>query len=837
MKKYIIILTIFAMFQVSISGIFSQQQKYEGKIVRKIDFVGLSVTDKDELLYEMKTSVGYPLNSSEMRKDIKTIFVKGKFEKIDVEIDEFQDGVKLRFTCKERPRVKEIVFKGNDEFVETDLEDSILLKEGEVFRKDFIQKSLKLLKDKYNAEGLFNASISFKIKPDKKLNYVNVEFIIDEGEEIKVEKISIFGASKIYSKELKSFMETQEEGIIRDGSFKKDIYEQDKAKIIGYYKEQGFLDAQIIEDKIEYEWKDPQKQEERVLFLLIKLQEGEKYYFDKYSVTVNGEKGKTLFTAEQLMRGFELKEKGEIFNYTKFQRDRQMISFKYASKGHIFARVVPKRTIEEREVVIDGKKEKRKFVSIAFDITEGSKAYVEQIIIKGNKKTKNKVIKRELVIKEGELFSSAKMQISREKVYNLGYFKQVNIDVRPGSREGYMNLIVDVEEQPSGTISLGGGYGTTSGFSIFADISENNFLGNGQRVGVKFEYGPQKSSITLSFAERWLFDVPLSFNTSVFYNLYNIETTSMFNTGANADYQKQSLGYSLGLSWRFWYYYVVGSTWSHAFKTYMNPSGNASDEIMIAAAEGMQQKRTQTFYVFRDSKDNYLNPTRGWRIGLSVGLTGGVIYGGDDHYVKFTPEFNYYISPFHLPFLKSHRCVFEFRFNGTFITKPLGSVNQDHTKNQWLESEDRLYLGGPETVRGWDYYDFNLPSSWRTNGLYHRILYGIEFRIPIHPQMLWLIGFFDAGALWGDKFWNSQLTGDSLDTVNDDLDSNDLKNIDDMFKTNWGSYFKYSYGFGFRIQIPMMPLRFWFGQKLIYDGGFRHVDRLTFQFQIGDMRY
>ncbi len=837
MKKYIIFFTIFALLHIPLSGIFSQQEKYEGKIVRKIDFVGLTVADKEDLLYEMKTSVGYPLNSSEMRKDIKKIFVKWKFEKIDVEVDEFKDGVKLRFICKERPRVKEIIFKGNDEFVETDLEDSILLKEGDVFRKDFVQKSIKLLKDKYNGEGLFNATISYRIEPVKKQENVNVVFIIDEGEEIKVEKISIFGAKKIYEKELRSIMETQEEGIIRDGSFKKEVYEQDKAKIIGYYKEKGYLDAQIIEDRVEYEWKDPKKQEQRVLFILLKLQEGEKYYFDKYSVSIRGEKGKTVFTSEQLMKGFELSQKGEVFNYTLFQRDRQMISFKYASRGHIFARVVPKRTIQEREVTIDGKKEKRKFVSIAFDITEGSKAWVEQIIIKGNKKTKDKVIRRELVIKEGELFSSAKMQISREKVFNLGFFKQVNIDVRPGSREGYMNLIIDVEEQPSGTISLGGGYGTTSGFSIFADISENNFLGNGQRVGVKFEYGPQKSSITLSFTERWLFDLPLALNTSIFYYLYNIETTSMFNVGDNAEYQKQSFGYSLGLSWRFWYYYVVGSTWSHAFKTYMNPSGNASDEIWIAAAEGMQQKRTQTFYVYRDSKDNYLNPTRGWRIGLSIGLTGGVIYGGDDHYVKFAPEFYFYFSPFHLPFLKSHPCVFEFRFNGTFMTRPLGSVNQDHTVNQWLESEDRLYLGGPETVRGWDYYDFNLPSSWRYNGLYHRILYGVEFRVPIHPQMLWLIFFFDAGALWGDEFWHKQLTGDALDAVNDDLESGELKNISEIFKTNWGSYFKYSYGFGFRIQIPMMPLRFWFGQKLVYDGGFRHIDKLTFQFQIGDMRY
>jgi len=840
MKKYIISITVLLLLlQISISGIFSQAAKYEGKIVRKIDFVGLSIASKEDLLYDMRTSIGYPLNSSEMRRDIKKIFIKGKFEKIDVEIDQFKDGVKLRFICKERPRVKEVIIKGNDEISETELLDSILLKADDIFRKDLLSKSVKLIKEKYKSEGLFNALITYKVKAGKKANHLNVTFVIDEGEEIKVEKISILGAKKIHSKEFSAIMETQEDGIIRDGSFKKELYEQDKSKIIGYYKQLGYLDAQIIEDRVEYEWKDPNKQEERVLFIVIKLTEGEKYYFDKYSVSIKGPKGKTVFTPESIKRDFLLKKKGEIFNNTKFQQDRQTLGFKYASKGYIFARIVPKKTIEEREVTVDGKKEKRKFVSIAYEITEGSQAYVEQIIIKGNKKTKTKVIKREILIKEGELFNAAKMQISREKVYNLGYFKQVNIDVRQGSREGYMNLIVDVEEQPSGTISLGGGYGTTSGFSIFADISENNFLGNGQRVGVKFEYGPQKSSITLSFTERWLFDLPLSLNTQIFYNLYNLETTSYFIVGDNAEYQKQSIGYSLGLTYRFWYYYSAGSSWSHAFKTYMNPSGSATDEIMIAAAEGMQQKRTQTFYAYRDSKNNYLNPTRGWRAGLSIGLTGGAIYGGDDHYVKFKPEFAIYYSPFHIPFLKSHPCVFEFRMSGTFLTRPLGSVNQDNTKNAWVESEDRLYLGGPETVRGWDYYDYNLPDSWSSNGLYHRILYGFEFRVPVHPQMLWFVVFFDAGSLWSDDFWVNKFDTSSSfrQAIEDDEAAGELAPINKMFKTNWLSYFKYSYGFGFRIQVPMMPLRFWFGQKMIYDGGFKHIDRLTFQFQIGDMRY
>ena len=212
------------------------------------------------------------------------------------------------------------------------------------------------------------------------------------------------------------------------------------------------------------------------------------------------------------------------------------------------------------------------------------------------------------------------MQISRERVYNLGYFKQVDFDVRPGTKDGYMNLIVDVEEQPTGTISLGGGYGSTSGFSIFADIKENNFMGNGQIVGVKFEYGPEKTAVTLSFQERWFLDYPVSFNCSIFYYIYQYDTSSIFSdSDEDAHYKKKGIGYSLGFSYRFWYYWAAGLTWTHTFKSYFDPSGNSPDAVFLTVAEGAQEKRTMKFYVYRDSKDNYMNPTRGWRTGFSAG--------------------------------------------------------------------------------------------------------------------------------------------------------------------------------------------------------------------------
>lgn len=843
MKQYsVAILIIAAAAFAVVSSVFSAPSKFEGKIVRKIEFIGLKNFSASELSYNMLTTEGYPLKAAEIRRDIKSVFDRGKLEKIEVEIEEFDDGVRLRFICVERPIVDAVVYKGINDLNENDLKEAVLLKQGDVFRRDLVERSVNLMREKYVSKGLFNAVITYRINKTKKGNDIVVEFIVDEGEEIKVAKINIFGAVNIYAKELLAVIETKEDGIFSDGIFDKEKYEQDKGKIIGYYRQNGYLDAEIINEKVEYEWADPVKKNKRVIYITLYVSEGERYYFDGYTLEISGQEEKTVFTPEQIVKNFSQTQNGAVFNNSMFEADRQMINFTYASEGYIFARIVPQRTITEREVTVKGKTEKRKFVSVHFSVIEGTKAYIESIIIKGNKKTLDKVIRREMVCKEGELFDSTKIQVSRERIYNLGYFKEVNIDIRPGSKDGYMNLIVDVQEQPSATISVGGGYGTTSGFSIFADVTEKNFRGRGQTLGVKVEYGPLRSALTLSFIEPWILDnYPLALNAAIFYNLYSLEASSIFSSGEIAKYKKMSFGYSIGLSYRFFYYYIVGTAWIHEFKKYLDPTGNNTDAIFIAASLGLQDARSQRFYIYRDSKNNYLNPTSGSRIGLAVNVTGGIL-GGDDHFLRWSPEAALYWSPFHLPFLKDWRCVFEFRASGTFLTKPLGRVKQNPEENEWLEFEDRLLIGGPETVRGWDYYDNDLPESWGYSGLYHRILYGAEFRVPIHPQMLWLAFFFDAGALFSDNKWERQMDQDSLEyqTIRKDRSNGELYSIRDLMHNdvNLLRYFKYGYGFGFRIQIPMMPLRFWFGKKAQFEGRhFRTLGGIDFKFQIGDYKY
>jgi len=345
--------------------LYPQPSKYEGKKVVTVLFEGLKNVDEDDLLYIMKTTSGYPLKALELREDIKKIFKKGNFESIAVEIEEYMDGVRLKFICKERPLVKEVVFKGLDEVSESDLTTVIPVKEGAVIRKDYLEKSVAAIKKKYEEEGLFNAVIRYDVKPVRgDENNVRVVFIIDEGEEIRVRKLSVLGARKLGTRELLAVMETSEKGLFKDGDFKRDVWEQDKAKVLAYYRQNGYLEAQILDETAEYEWVNPEKKDKRGIFLTLKVSEGEQFYFDKYSVRIEEKGTAPVFKPKVFMDNFEQTRSGAIFNDTLFQQDRQMISFKYASKGYIFARVQPNRTVTEREVKVKGKLVKRKFVAI-----------------------------------------------------------------------------------------------------------------------------------------------------------------------------------------------------------------------------------------------------------------------------------------------------------------------------------------------------------------------------------------------------------------------------------------------------------------------------------------
>ncbi len=435
------------------------------------------------------SDIGFPLKGAEVREDIKAVFKTGQFENVQVEIQEFDDGVRLRFVCKERPMVKQISFRGVEKLYDTELSEVVGVKEGEPLRIDKLEKAVKALRKKYDDEGLFNAVIEYRTRQYKDdPNSVEVIFVIDEGEEIKIDKIAILGARKIPSKTLKKVMESEEDGLFKDGDFKKDIYEQDKTKILALYREEGYLDAQILEDRVEYEWADPRKKDKRVIFITIKVTEGERYYFDRYTIAGNQVIESKVFESQ-----FEQIKEGDIFNDTRFQKDRQMISFTYASKGYIFARVVPKRTVEERDVAVRGVRRKGN----SSGSTSRSKRAVRPISrifsSKGTSRRRRRSSAGNCRSRRGSCSFLQDADFPRENLqswfFQAGQFRRAPRQPRR------------IHEPHRGCRGAAQWHDFARrrlwyNFRLFhlRRYRREQPAGNGQRVGIRFEYGPSRSS-------------------------------------------------------------------------------------------------------------------------------------------------------------------------------------------------------------------------------------------------------------------------------------------------------------------------------------------------------
>lgn len=863
---------------------------YYGKMIRKIEFEGNRNTDMDDLLdaiEPMRAGVYFTRDLSNAA--LKNLYRLGYFNSIKMEAGAWDEkGIFVRFTLSELPKVDEVEFIGTDKVYDNDLKELIGLSEGDPVTPAALNAARDNIVRKYYDEGLFMAYVKVQERDfDEKENTVRVVFLIDEGEDIVVKKIDILGAEHLDPEDILDSLELKEDGFIDDGTFKESAFEKDKLTILNYYKENGYLDVELVNARWDVKWANPEEQDERIIHVTYHVKEGEVYYFNGYDFSHDPrfksprlkEGEESVYSVAEIEKFMEYTDGdvGTVFNNSRFNRDRSYVNFMYSQKGYIFTRVIPEKKIIElkkeeldkytdpkevkkyhierlRDILeADPEKEGRKFVYHHFTIQEGDIAYIENIIIKGNKKTLDKVIRRQLLdqVSPGELFNSEAVRRSRERVYNLGFFKEVNLDMRPGSADGQMNLIISVEEQPTGTISLGGGFGTQTGFSIFTEVAENNLNGTGQRISGRVEFGPQRKSAQVSWTEPWIFDVPWSLTLSTFYVSQIRETFSIFQTTLNTDFEEttydyNSFGFGVGIGHRFWVDWRHYHSYNPSFSVATNPTGLVPDSILREVNLGWQFKSKVINGISYDNRDNYFNTTEGLRSAFEVEVVGNVL-GGDDHYNRYTPEAQYYFWLFDYTFfnlirsnaLRRWRTVIELRTSASFThtTSPYYK-EQRPDKNPYIESVDMLYLGGYESLRGWQIFDSFYPAVWQDGGM-HRVLFGGEYRLPVEPNLLWFVFFFDSGALYenpGENNYTESLLGGDEQAVEASRYELNAKNLR-------LDRFRYSYGFGIRLQIPILPLRLYLAKRLEFvDGRFQHPegeggDSFQFVFGIGDTRY
>lgn len=710
---------------------------------------------------------GVELSQENVQQAVRDLQRLNVFADIQIWGEPVEDGMKLIIVVSEYPSLQGVRFKGNVELKEKEMKETLGLVVGQVLaEKDVVRGQQKIL-GLYREKGYLRAEVTGQTFDGEKAGEVFLQYQIEEGEKVRVKGIRLLqrtaSGSVIDSdelplrnpriprawpylgpmpQELRRLMATKTKMLWRKGEFSGDSYEEDKEKILRYYRTLGFQQVGIVRDSVYY---DSTRQD---LFVEIEIDEGFRYHLGDVSFS-----GNTVLSRESL-EGKIILDKGEVYGLTGPEL-AELVRFAYYEKGYLDTRVSPIETV--RQDTID----------VSFQVFEGEPWTVRRVEIAGNTKTHEKVIRREIELRPGEIYQQDLIQESQRRIYMLNYFKDVQIqpEYSPIEGERLVDLTFNVEEQPTGQASMGAGYSDRDKLVGQIGLRVPNFRGRGQNVDFSWEFGTRREQFLLGFTEPWLFDTPTSLSIRVYtlnndyYDYYDFKRNSISaRVGRRLKkpaYSSISFGYRLE---------------SEKYKNFgenFDPDLRTSNSIYRGRYEPMTTSSFELVFS-RDTRDQADFPTKGSQISYRPELATSLV-AGDVDFHKHEIIGNYY-RPSWWKFVLSVESK---------ISIVDGFSDYD---DQSLSVWERFSPGGVDMwdgqVRGYPDRSLGPRSSLGGVPLGGRsmMILNLEYRFPVAEKQVYGILFADAGNAWEDI---------------PDLDPLDLRK---------------SLGFGFRVMTPMLGL-------------------------------
>lgn len=690
-------------------------------VVRDVTIKGHVRISPDAIRFRIKTAKGDILHKNAVKKDIEEIYAMGYFEKCDATLE---DNAVI-FMVSEYPVIMSIVVKGNEEIKEKDILDAIGLKKFDILNTRLLKTGTDRIKGLYRQQGFYNVGVSTQTTPTE--GGTTLTFTIDENKQLYIEDITFDGNEHISSRQLKSAMETSTRwplGVFsHEGTFQDAVLDTDLLRIEQYYADNGYMQAKVGRPKIDI-------REDDGIYITIPVSEGPLFTMGTIDVA-----GDLILPREDLLEAIDL-ESGETMSKSRIQQAIERIRDIYMDMGYAYVQIKPESTEEEETKV-----------GLTFRITQGKPVTIDSIQIRGNTKTRDKVIRRELEIEEGGTFSSTAIKDSKDNLGRLGYFSATNIDPVPKD-DSTMSLLVDVEETTTGSFSFGFAYSSEDGPMATTSLSEINLFGRGLKAKGNIEFGPEKKNYTIDFEEPWLFDRNLSLGTGV----YSLEKEYLY-------YTKKSRGGNLRLS-----YPLVERLRHSIIYSYENVLGLSDIDPLYKPSlseeeinGGVTSSIINTLY--RNTTNDYFRPTRGSNIGATLEYAG---LGGDYHFTRATAT----AAQFFPVWSDKLALMLKLRW---------GTVNP--ARGDPLPEYERFDLGGLNSIRGFEYGEVG-PQDSLGNFLGGRRMFvmNIEMTFPLGPiPGLYGVVFHDQGNGYEKRI--------------------DLTNL------------KKSYGAGIRWVTPMGPLR------------------------------
>ncbi|MEK2690708.1 outer membrane protein assembly factor BamA [Bdellovibrio sp. GT3] len=749
-----------------------------GLTIKSIEVVGNRKIEKDAILSKISSKVGVEYNATAIRADVQALFNLGYFNNIEVDRQVSGKETVLTFKVLEKPSIAEITYEGNNEIKAEDIAEATGIKAYQLLNMSKVKEAVEKVQKLYEDKGFFLARVDAEVQDITKDETVRLVFKVRENDKVKVRKITFLGAKNISETELKSKMITQEGGYFSamsgSGQYKQEAFDRDAQIVRFIYFNQGYVQAKIDRPQVTV---TPDKKN---IYITFHVEEGE-----QYSVGDVDFAGDILFPKSELYDAIKLDENG-VFSYEVLQKDISELTAKYGDLGYAFANVIPRTRANDKERKMD----------LVFEFDKGQKVYFGKINVVGNTKTRDKVVRRELKVREGELYNETRRRQSMEGIQRLGFFEDVNFktSVDP-EKTDVMNVDIIVKERNTGQIQLGAGYGTSQGFTLQGSVQQTNFLGKGQNLGASLNLSGTGSFYNLSFTEPYFNDTEWLLGGDIY---------SSTNTG-RLDYDEKHTGASVRM----------GRPLAEFTRGFLRAKYDKSDLTTRNNADGTPITDTDLFPLETAS-------------GETISLTGTVEY--DTRNDRFSPTKGIFASASYeyagFGQLKYNRASTRFNFFKNVFWDVTWRNNLQYARIDGLDGQDvpfnELYLlGGPYSLRGFRSYrvgkmkfsqkiynesiaegmtpDQANIEAMRFYGGTQQAMYQTELQFPLVKDAgIFGAAFFDIGAA------DDVLSGDTF--------------FSDM-------------GFGIRWYSPIGVLRFEWGFPLNRDPNYH--DASVFEFSIG----
>ncbi len=679
---------------------FGRVQAQERAQVKQIDIKGSRKIDEATIRFKLKTKVGEPFSLEKTREDVKTLYRLGFFDDVAVDAEVFEGGLKVTFILTEKPTIREVKIKGNKQIAIDKIKEKLALTEGGVFNPQAITSNAEKVRLLYEEEGYYQAKVVPQVEKVAEGD-VSVVFQIDEGGKFDISSIRIVGAKGLSERDIKDHIATRELFLFFFyGTLKREELQRDLDRIKAFYLDNGYLDIKVEEPEIRV------IEQKRKLEITIRVEEGAQYRVGEVKVT-----GNTVFATDEMLRPLQIAKRG-IFSREVLQRDILNLTDRYSERGYLFADVAPVINTDRANHIVD----------VGLEVSEGKQVFVERIDISGNTKTRDKVIRREIALIEGDLYNSRLLARSRQNLGNLGYFEDVKVDTRRGTAEDRVDIDVTVKEKPTGSFSIGAGFSSIDGILGAGSISQNNFLGLGQRVSFSGQLGSKANRFVLRFQDPHILDTETSFDLS----LYNQRLLFQSFTGFDQDAKGGAL--TLG---RQLYKELFGSI---SYRYEQVDIFNLSAALIANPNPSIVPGTTTTGSVgvglSLDLRDNRRDPTRGF-VGTATYALAAKFFGGENEFNKLTLDLGYY-RPLFWKFIGHIRGYLA-------IVEPFG--------DNPIPTQERIFLGGTNTVRGFKTFTLSpVDSAGNRIGGNKAIFFNNEVLFPIYePLGVKGLFFFDAG--------------------------------------------------------------------------------------------